>query len=431
MNSKERIYNALQEIAREGTRNHTNPWPKLAPQLRKTEKPAAYPNHLLRKVLFILLAVLAAGATAVYAYRIMVDHGLEAADQKGLVVDYNQKALPTEFAAVPTQLRANPKVSQSQNGITVTLDWAYMDEYRLAWQITLSGLSIPKEAELGDFVCRPYITNDQRIPIFNPYIDGSSRSQTEGSIDLVYVTYQHVDAQQVDHLDLHMDLTVGACGPRWNFQEFYAGPGPTPTPPPLIGNYHLSFRVPVNRGMTVSPHQEAESGGIKMRLDTMTFTPSFTVIRLCYRQPSDPKPDKGEEWSFREVELQVDGDEPIHPGGFLPTDQTTEAADEICREVGFAEAIDPVSRITLKVSDLTTTDSFFTLLESPSLQQKVKEALAREGIVIDFEAIEQNRNWGIVQKPAGITDDQVNAKVWDLLTHTIKGNWIFEVDHKP
>lgn len=415
--------------------SHINLTEPVMTAARQTRRQDGRPRMKLASSLLIALAALLVLSSVAYAvYRLMIDHGLETADQNGLVNDFNQTAMPTVFAAVPTQLAAKPLASTSQNGITVTLDWAYMDEYRLAWQLTISGLSIPNVANLDDFVCNPNLTDDQGVRLNNLYLTVPTEgAQINNSYQVVYVAYQHVDASQVDHLDLHLDLTVGPCGPWWNYDQVYTGPGPTPTPVPLIGNYHLSFSVPVNPGVTLTPNQTVEASGIKIRLKAITFTPSYTVAELCFQKPLPPNLTDAAEWYPQDIQLLIDQSKSIQADGMYPNNKTTNNANEICSEVGFSEVVSPSSKITLIVSNLSTTESLSKLLESASLQLDVKTALAREGIVIEFPytSTSSDRYWEIVKKPAGMTDSEVDAKVYALLRHTLEGVWKFNVNSKP
>jgi hypothetical protein len=358
----------------------------------------------------------------------MIDHGLQTADQNGLVSDFNQTAMPTVFNALPADLAAPTRASESKNGVTVTLDWAYMDESRLALQITLTGFSVPKGQNLGDFLCHPYLTNRQGVSLGQSSLQEVRQAQPGQPYELVYVYYQQVDAVQNDHLDFNLDLTLGPCGPWWNFDQVYTGPGPTPTPPPLIGNYHLAFSVPVNRGVTLQVGQEVTSSQVAMRLEAVTFTPSYTMAELCFRQPSSA----GGEWSPEEITLQVNGENPI-PADHGFTVQGAEAGtqDASCLEYGFGEAVQPGSNLTIRVKNLQSFDGLDALLRSADLQQKVAAGLAKEGIVIDFGSAQGSHYWQVVKKPAGMTDQEVESKVWELLTHRLTAAWTFTVSNTP
>jgi hypothetical protein len=61
--------------------------------------------------------------------------------------------------------------------------------------------------------------------------------------EFIRATYEYeVNAGDYDSLEVNLDLTIGPCGEHFNFQENNITPLAITN---LIGNYHLSFRVPV------------------------------------------------------------------------------------------------------------------------------------------------------------------------------------------
>jgi hypothetical protein len=370
-------------------------------------------------IVLVLLCTLT--SVVVAYYYLMIDQGLQAAENKGLVFHLNQTALPTTFATVPTQLVPGVGGPQTQSGIQVKLNWAYADENRAAWQITVTGLAIPAGAQIDDYICSPWITTAEGVHIDDPGRQVEILKDQPGSpIQITYVAYPHLDPSLYDHLTLNLDLTIGPCGPWWNYQEVYTGPGPTPTPPPLIGNYHLTFRMPVYKGLTTTPNQTVEAGGISMRLENITFTPSYTTALLCYTQPLTPKIPETIEWMFSDVLLQVDEGEAISP------DQIQAGSQKDCVEVGFAVASDhPPLRMVITVPELSAYEGDSGTL-SPEFQQMAMENLSRQGIRVEFVP-SGDRFWQILEKPAGMTEDGVDQAVRDLLVHTIEGPWVFTI----
>ncbi len=426
------IHQAFQDLGAEKEPRQSDPWRQIARKIEdQTAARKARSRRFVRTALSVL-SIFLAGATVVYAYtRLMVDHGLQDADQNGLVSNFNQTAMPTVFNAVPEALAAAPLASDSKNGVTVTLEWAYMDESRLAYQLTLTGLSVPKGQNLGDFVCDPYLTDKQGVAL-NPFSSSNTVSQVQPGqpYEFVYVYYQHVDATQTPYLDLNLELTLGPCGPWWNFDQVYTGPGPTPTPPPLMGNYHLSFRVPVNKGVTIHPSQEITSNQVKMRLESVTFNPSYTEAELCFQQPDQAN----REWSPEEINLQINRADPIPADHFFAVQGSSTLQGGSCFGVGFVETVKPGSSLMLTVKNLQSFDGMDILLRSPDLQQALFASLAVEGIVIkfgDFNDPQGNLYWKVVKKPAGMNNQDIEAKVREFLTHRIPATWNFTISSTP
>ena len=95
-------------------------WPGIKANVRLKRNPIGHPKLKLSLTFVIVLISLIVVATVAYAwYRIMIDPGLQNAENKGLVVDYNQTSEPTVFAAVPTQLAQASGPSKTQNGIRI------------------------------------------------------------------------------------------------------------------------------------------------------------------------------------------------------------------------------------------------------------------------------------------------------------------------
>ncbi len=294
MNTDETLRKALWQAAITDIQKNVNICPRIKDVFTAKIIPLIHPKVKLSLTVVIVLGALIAVATAAYAfYRIMIDPGLQNVENKGLVVNFNQASAPTVFAAVPTQLVQSSGPSSTHKGITVTLNWAYADENRLAIQMAVEGLKLPEGALMNEYICKLYVSNDQGVSIgsIDP-VDVQVKKDDPGQpILLTYVSNQPIDASRHDHLHLRMDLTIGPCGPRWNFGEVHI-PGQetqTPTPPPLIGNYHFDIVIPVYKGLTLIPNQTQVADGISVRLETITLSPSFTSLHICFETPWNRK----------------------------------------------------------------------------------------------------------------------------------------------
>jgi hypothetical protein len=341
MITDETLRKALWQTAVDDIPDDGDLWPRIKANLPVKRILLGHPKAKLSLTVMIVLVSLIVIATVAYAcYRIMIDQGLQNVENKGLVVNYNQTSEPTVFAAVPTQLAQPTGLSRTQNGIAVTLNWAYADENRLALQITVEGLKLPEGALVRDFICKLYISNNQGISIgsIDPADVQIQRDKPGQPIILTYVSNQPVDASRHDHLNLSMDLTIGPCGPRWNFGEVTI-PGQesqTPTPPPLIGNYHFNVTVPVNIGLTQTPNQTLTADGIRVRLEKITFSPSFTSLHICFETTGDRKFNFGD-W-YPQVSIQAGEKQPVNLDTYMGV---TVGDSSSCNEMGIPVPIDP------------------------------------------------------------------------------------------
>lgn len=416
---------ALWETAANDIPENVNLWPRIKAKTRLQEAAIVHPRLKLSLTVVIVLVALIVVATVAYAfYRLMIDPGLQAVENAGLVSNLNQTAEPTVFSAIPTQLAPAAGTSKTQNGITVTLNWAYADENRLALQLSVEGLKLPEGVPTGDFICKLYVSNGQGVSIgsIEPADIQTQKDKPGQHIVLTYISYQHIDANRNDHLNLSMDLTIGACGPRWDFGEVYI-PGQeaqTPTPPPLIGNYHLNVTVPVYKGLTLIPKQTLVADGISIRLDTITLSPSFTSVHICYLPTGDRKLDFTG-WN-PQVNIQV-GDKKFFT---LNTYFGITVGDTLsCVEMGVPKAIDPQIQsfrvIVQKI--LSGPPGPLSLKEQKVIQQK----LASQGIEIAFEEGDGNI-WKITKRPGDMTETDAIQKANEAMMNSIEGPWVFNVE---
>lgn len=139
---------------------------------------------------------------------------------------YDQTAVPTLFV-------------KWSNVPSVKLDWAYADQRLL--KLSLNVYRLPANSVPDDWICIPRIKIDDPVPrklsgyTMTPFHDASGEA--------VQVVFEYeIDARGRDTLAINMDLVIGPCTNYLNFQETNVTPEVIPE---LVGNYHLSFQVPV------------------------------------------------------------------------------------------------------------------------------------------------------------------------------------------
>lgn len=436
MNQNTLISQALDELAGQGVCNHANPWPKILAKLQdedKIRKPAVR-LKISRALLIVLIALLVVTAAGYAFYRIMIDPGLQAVQDAGLVTENNQTAQPTLFTRQTGQsgILADTATPSIEN-LQVNLIWSYADETRVAFQIAITGLSPEQTANLNNYVCTPYITNDSGVSI-GAYLANVSvhADQPWNPVDLTYLAYQSIDASEHPTLDLSLDLTVGPCGPYWNFDENNL---PAMTPYPVFGNYHLNFRVPVYRGASFSPGQTIKENGVEMRLDKITLNPSYVDLQLCYQAPAGPQFAKGSgiEWALDGVTLDLGGGEPIPMGEVLKV-PARNSQGEICETVGYAvpaPANSADARMVVHVARLVAVENEGDLTDQ--FKADAKEKLAQQGIEVDFNSFSPDSGhlWMILKKPSGMTAAEADQAILGMLTHIVEGPWDFDFTPTP
>lgn len=172
----------------------------------------------------ILMVCLASLIYAVYFTELGKPESSES-DQH--IVIYEQTAVPTIFV-------------KWQQVPTVALAWAYANQDLLKFAIIIHGLETNWDPV--DWVCNPYITMEPPVP--RRLSVGQMRTVYDTFGEAIQATYEYeIDARGYDSLTIDMDITIGPCADYLNVQESNVTPSDIPE---LVGNYHLSFQVPVN-----------------------------------------------------------------------------------------------------------------------------------------------------------------------------------------
>lgn len=230
-----------------------------------------------------------------------VDIGLKAVKHAGLI---QQLSLPAQAT-----LTAKGALSAS-----VVLDWAYADESRLAMGWTVYDLNMPKDTNLDDYICDPYFAKKEGIEFGKygmlRYIRPESDSPNS-PIHLTYIYYQDVTSEKAREMDFTADLTLGDCGNAHTGLESEQNPAAQTTLIPLIGNYQVSFKLPVYDGISIHPEQTIRANEITARLETVVASPSYLIAKVCFS--IDELSQKLGDWEaagwYTESSLQInDGD---------------------------------------------------------------------------------------------------------------------------
>jgi len=275
MKPDERLKSALQSIARREVPETVNLWPQLASALEqkeiKTMKPA---RKLLWTVLLVLLALaLVSGvAYALYNY-FRGDVGLEAVSQAGLVSEQNATAVPTPL---PTATPLPPAVpvgeAQTLQGVTLRLDWVYLDHMWQAIGFSVSGLKDGKhlgipQLNFGNLQAEQYV--------------GAGMALTPGESGWKgrYVVHQLIRASETPgRTETLTDLSLAI---------------------PLLDENGMVLDTFRFTAAQVLVHQTSYGGGNtyavryggqETRLEWVVATPQETRARLCYQQSSIPSP---------------------------------------------------------------------------------------------------------------------------------------------
>jgi hypothetical protein len=306
-------------------------------------------------------------------------------------------------------LAAKPDVApQTINGVTAALDWVYVDESRVAFQYTISGLDWP-DGTTSDFMQSARVTS-ATIPDDSFY--GSvgwgnlpvEQGVMVGYLDQFLSSDSSLDADEHPSIDLRVEIPVEG--------------------PSAVGPFHFEFTVPVLDGIKIeNVDQTVTANDVAMTLKTFILNPSYAEALICFQMPS------AVDWGLTASTLTVGGKEYSFSGGgqlrgtdgkdFLLTDP------ERCSSIGFNIPYDPtVTSVTLTVPKL--------LASVPELvdQERVKIAnqrLAATGIEFDYVNEDHGGNIVILKQPEGWTNGQIYPLIWDALAEQYEGPWVFTI----
>lgn len=340
----------------------------------------------------------------------LADPGLQSVQDAGLVTELKITAqptlLPTLTATGVPPTAAPLELSQEVSGVTLILDWVYIDEGRLALGWTSNPL--PEGLEFG----LPQVTLKGVTPL---QMQGMSQSFRSAGDQMTYVAYQVIHADEVDgKVSLAIDVPLIQ---RVDDQQ------------QLVGNYHFEVQdAPVLAGQTLSVQQTyaVRNHGVEVRLKSVRITPSFTEVVACYDFPDQTAPF----WYMQHATLQV-GNGPEE--SYRPYEYLREITDDHCVRLGFAVGNaggeqQLYFRVRQFVVPLTMQD------ELPAERIAAANlALAPYGIEIKPAPADQSEGpggWQFVRRPEGNTDPakDPNLLVLHALEQKLDGLWEFYVE---
>jgi hypothetical protein len=192
-------------------------------------------------------------------------------------------------------------ISQTHDGYTVTLEWAYADGNRLTLAYTIQGLPGTPYSNLQGRVYRLSLRDTgAEIPFYqgmNAAIDQNGEAVGWGAPVDTIITFDRVleiktyDLSTIpigDSTALDLHLEVGAYGITWprrtqlpleRMNEMYEGPESL---------FTFDFSIPlVSEQRVMNAPQTAADQGITMTLKQVTISPSQTRVMVCFTSP-DP-----------------------------------------------------------------------------------------------------------------------------------------------
>lgn len=431
------VQHILDDIAHQHIADNVNLWPRLQSQLVYQ----AAPHHRLRlawTIALVLAALLTITMVAYALYRVMADPGLQAVNDAGFVIDFDQAVGPVAIkpttsstASAPTRSASDaPSVSalaaQQIGAVTVTLNWAYADESRVAIGLTVRGLQSPAGVK-PSFLINPITFGDDHGTFFG--LNGSSQS-TElrpaepGTVDVTAISYQPLTANQPLHLTI--DVKLGDTTVPVTLPDATPRPGPAPlvTVAPL-GDFQFQIDLPVYEGTLIRAGQSISANGVTLMLQDIHLTPSYAEARMCYQLPDQS------DWQI-ESHLQIGSAPTISQTAVrLTTDKANlnNARGQRCVLIDYpASYLNTTGPLTLTVDALHTSLPEIFPAEAVA---RANASLAAQGIEFEYGIQEHGARLIVTRKPPALSDVEANQIAFQALERAAEkrlvGPWTFSM----
>ncbi len=304
------------------------------------------PAWTVMAILFILLIALFIGfgpknvSALIRQFLGFGDVGLQSIQEEGLASELEMTAEPTLIPSEPSYAgtplaAATVDMGETLEGMTVTLEWAYVDEL----QVALSWNTEPLPADLTYGMA--VITYDGFTPLQEQGVIQAQRGENN---QLIFMSYQLIQADRVgDAIDFSVDLPLVRQSDASS---------------EIVGYFHFDLQdIPVFRGGTIGLQQTYASdiNGFEIRLESVKVMPSSTELVVCYTPASVDAP----LWNLENATLQVDNGEET---GYHSYNVLAEIEGERCIQLGFETAgADEAGQLVLRVHNLTADVSGETL----------------------------------------------------------------------
>ncbi len=332
--------NALRQLAEQEVPADLDGWPAIRAQLPSQPTRRAAAPRLGWAFLVLGLLLVVGGATYALSSGVRgalgIYPGWQHALDRGLVTDLN--------------------LSQTVDGVTVTVEQAYADTNQVFVGINITGL--------GDSVVRFAETTltDGRgtLPVYTG--TGVAGRLEKLGVDLPKGEQAYIitfDSPALDappaQLDLRLVMNLSALTPQDQPPGANAE-GPIPyIETPLSGAFAFDFSVPFINGRVMDSPQTAEAGGVVARLERVTVTPVETRATVCFDSLLDGS-------RSPEAILNAGAAGSFHADIAL----ARQSAPPICYRLSFMSSLDQQQgEWTLTLSEFGSTDAWVFRFPAP------------------------------------------------------------------
>ena len=361
----------------------------------------------------------------------------------------------SEMDISPTSEPAQEYIdAQTQSGVTVSLDWAFVDALRIGVGYTITGL--PDEPEATELSGMVYFVDALGNPIGGSGIGSSNISRVPDQPGVLQGTFSVGFLEPLTQAEANFQWIITLDG-TWRNETIAAFPFPPDTPayppgvyPPqlpegFIGTYMFNFTAPVHPMTIREDIPPVTANGLEIQIPRAEISPSLSKIMLCYQKPSErdwwivsgTMSDGIDEIHFNSASLVFDQDSAIYQefqettsAWVTPSDiQITEHSR--CLILNFLLGYgDANNNLVLTVPYLE--------ISPPEVVPAAELAAAREilhaqGIEITYEIWESAGGGGgggvqFIMLPVGMDWETANHKYLEALGYIYDGPWVFTID---
>jgi hypothetical protein len=277
-------FSILDAAAREHVPEDANLLPQITARVAKGNQRMQKHNMKLITILLIVFLALMVITTTGYAiYQRINDSGLQSIQDAGLVKNINITAgptfLPTSTLREVTETATLSGNILTQEGVTLTLKWVYLDANHLALGVAFDQL--PSDMDLD----APVLQFENVTPI-QP--QGWSFHMENSTAEFISYQLIQVDAS-ASKVNLGVDIPLVRLSGDQRHQ---------------IARFHFDLRdVPIIQEQAIQLQQtySARINGIQLFLKSVWVSPAETKAVICYNPP-DPQTSS---WSISKASLQL------------------------------------------------------------------------------------------------------------------------------
>ena len=290
MTERPHIERALRACADAGVPELVDPWPGIRERaLTRRRAPLRsrfVPRTRVRLVLAILLATLL---------------GMGAYTASGLLDVIFQHKLPGGHAV---DLGHKLDLTQTANGMRVTLEWAYADQSSVVLGYTIEELEEDRQALGYPTRLEPSLEQEMVLTAGNgarlQNAEGPEWSGSDENVPVVAVFEAGEGTKVGERERFRLKAPIGArlmvppetTGPEASERANDDLPYQVETGDPFV----FDFEVPVRATPTVQVDQKVEAGGVTLTLDRVIDSPARPEAVFCFEPPDDER-----EWYIHDL----------------------------------------------------------------------------------------------------------------------------------